>query len=405
MLIEARLSWGGDVLALAHRPARGVVRLADFALPGGETDDTIVFASGELVCDAIALEGAMVWLSLVEKEAPLGAGALGELRTTKGIVLAAVLHGTLLATAFLGRAAPHEEEAAQLATLKSLASAIDEREVAEITPQPLPDAAPSASAKKKEEGQAGNPMAQKPAGLAMRTRGSESPDTKRTQELREAREFGMIGLLTPREVAHSGGADPFGAYEGPSAVGSLFGTKIEDSFGMGGGGLTGVGLGGGGRGDVIVLDGIGQGFGTCGCGAGTSGVGISQHGKSAPRAHEVRSPVLRCGVEEKTGRETCTTQVNGRLPPEVVQRVVRQSFGRMRMCYEAGLKRNPSLEGRISVKFVIDRSGAVAMASTADRSFADNEVASCVERSFKSMSFPEPEGGIVTVVYPLVLST
>jgi hypothetical protein len=115
--------------------------------------------------------------------------------------------------------------------------------------------------------------------------------------------------------------------------------------------------------------------------------------------------LLRCGIEETTGKETCATQVNGRLPPEIIQRVVRQNFGRMRLCYEAGLGRNPSLEGRISVKFVIDRSGAVAMVSAAERSLGDSAVATCVENAFKSMSFPEPEGGIVTVVYPLVLST
>lgn len=106
-----------------------------------------------------------------------------------------------------------------------------------------------------------------------------------------------------------------------------------------------------------------------------------------------------------TKQETCAAQVRGHLPPEIVQRVVRQNFGRMRMCYEAGLARNPSLEGRISVKFVIDRTGSVAMVSTTERSLPDSDVASCVERAFKAMSFPEPEGGIVTVIYPLVLST
>ena len=97
--------------------------------------------------------------------------------------------------------------------------------------------------------------------------------------------------------------------------------------------------------------------------------------------------------------------VNGRLPPEAVQRVVRQSFGRLRACYDSGLRRNPSLEGRITVKFVIDREGAVAMASAADATFPDSEVIACVARAYQAMTFPKPEGGIVTVVYPLVLSS
>ena len=44
------------------------------------------------------------------------------------------------------------------------------------------------------------------------------------------------------------------------------------------------------------------------------------------------------------------TQVNGRLPPEVIQRIVRQNFGRFRLCYENGLRNNPNLQGRVSVQ-------------------------------------------------------
>ena len=54
------------------------------------------------------------------------------------------------------------------------------------------------------------------------------------------------------------------------------------------------------------------------------------------------------------------TQVNGRLPPEVIQRIVRQNFGRFRLCYENGLRNNPNLQGRVSVRFVIGRDGAVS---------------------------------------------
>lgn len=40
------------------------------------------------------------------------------------------------------------------------------------------------------------------------------------------------------------------------------------------------------------------------------------------------------------------TSVSGRLPPEVVQRIARQSFGRFRLCYENGL-RTPQAEQRL----------------------------------------------------------
>jgi hypothetical protein len=124
--------------------------------------------------------------------------------------------------------------------------------------------------------------------------------------------------------------------------------------------------------------GVGQGFGCC--------------GGRLPREHVTMVPRMTYGL----------TTVNGRLPPEVIQRIVRQSFGRLRGCYEAGLQRRPDLEGRIAVKFVIDREGQVAMTSAAERSLDDESVAKCVARSFEAMSFPRPEGGVVTVTYPVV---
>lgn len=98
------------------------------------------------------------------------------------------------------------------------------------------------------------------------------------------------------------------------------------------------------------------------------------------------------------------TNVSGRLPPEIIQRIVRQNFARFRLCYENGLARNPDLKGRVTVKFVIGRDGSVSVASGFDSDMPDSAVVSCVTRAFRSLSFPQPEGGIVTVVYPLNFS-
>jgi hypothetical protein len=97
-------------------------------------------------------------------------------------------------------------------------------------------------------------------------------------------------------------------------------------------------------------------------------------------------------------------QVNGRLPPEVIQRIVRQNFGRFRLCYENGLKANPNLQGRVSVKFVIARTGEVATAADSGSDLPDQATVACVVRGFKNLTFPEPEGGIVTVTFPLVFN-
>jgi len=98
------------------------------------------------------------------------------------------------------------------------------------------------------------------------------------------------------------------------------------------------------------------------------------------------------------------TSVNGRLPPEVIQRIARGNYGRLRLCYEDGLRNNPKLAGRVKVKFVIDRTGAVQTAVDGGSDLSDKGVVACVVRHFGNLTFPAPERGIVTVVYPIEFS-
>jgi hypothetical protein len=94
------------------------------------------------------------------------------------------------------------------------------------------------------------------------------------------------------------------------------------------------------------------------------------------------------------------------LPREIIQRVVRMSAGRFRRCYEAGLARDPSLEGRVSVELVIDAAGAVTRANAAaSTTLRDPDVVRCVVQSFLHLAFPAPAGGVAIVVqYPIQLS-
>jgi hypothetical protein len=96
---------------------------------------------------------------------------------------------------------------------------------------------------------------------------------------------------------------------------------------------------------------------------------------------------------------------NGTLAPEVITRVVRQSYGLFRLCYQGGLRARPDLTGRVAVKIVIDRSGAVSTAAASSEStLPDPNVVACITKSFGGLSFPAPEKGIVTAVYRLSLT-
>jgi hypothetical protein len=228
-----------------------------------------------------------------------------------------------------------------------------------------------------------------------------------------------------------------------SARGQLWGDAVGESFGAGGLGLSGVGQGGGGRGEGVGLGGVG----TIGHGAGRGRedhvepatdaqefgiIGIigllpspaASAGPSMPRArgeggegsraqslvsadaqrregfgsghgrlgspYRAASPSVRMGA----------TAVSGRVPPEIIQRIVRQRFGTLRICYESGLARRPDLAGRVAVRFVIGDSGRVTDATVTG--IDDAEVRRCIASTFRALSFPRPEGGVVTVNYPIV---
>jgi FHA domain len=252
---------------------------------------------------------------------------------------------------------------------------------------------------KGEEGSMGNPNthAVNKRYAVQGPKDNPDPHIARQAALREAQEFGIIGLLNsgaagdPNAPTAPWGRDDSLGQDDMSARGNMWGDEIGDAFGAGGLGLSGIGEGGGGRGEGIGLGSIG----TLGHGAGTgTGQGFGNgHGRLGG-AHQTRAPKVRMGA----------TSVSGRLPPEVIQRIVRQNYGRFRMCFEQGLARNPNLEGRVAVRFVIGRDGSVSNVSNGGSDLPDSGVVNCVVRAYYGLSFPQPEGGIVTVVYPIMFS-
>jgi hypothetical protein len=92
------------------------------------------------------------------------------------------------------------------------------------------------------------------------------------------------------------------------------------------------------------------------------------------------------------------------LEPTVIQAEVRRSFGRMRECYDRGLARDPKLRGGVKVRFVIGRNGAVVKSEDYGSSVPDPEVVRCIVDVYGTLTFPQPKEGIVTVVYPFVLT-
>jgi hypothetical protein len=240
-------------------------------------------------------------------------------------------------------------------------------------------------------------LANKRAGVAG-PKDNLDPHMAKERALAEARDFGMIGILNSMNGGDPDApTSPFGqatssGTDDKSAQGNMWGDEIGDSLGSGGLGLTGIGEGGGGKGIGIGIGGIG----TCGgtiCSGLEGGFGRS---------------LARTGPGHKTGapsvRPMGVSVTSGHIPPEVIQRIVRQNYGRFRMCYEQGLAKNPNLQGRVNVRFVIGRDGAVSNVANGGSDLADGGVVSCVLSAYYGLSFPAPDGGIVTVSYPIMFT-
>lgn len=269
---------------------------------------------------------------------------------------------------------------------------------AEATPAPVVVTAPAATAAPVTEVNLDAPPA--PTGtMAAAAKPGDKRDLQadRKKALEEAAAMGMIGLLNsgdpgdPSALAAQGSLTSVFGNDG-SVQGNLWGSEIGDAYGVGGLGLSGVGTGGGGTGEGTI--GLGS-LGTIGRGSGTgTGQGFGSGAGRIGGARVGKPPSIRVGA----------TSVTGRLPPEVVQRIVRQNFGRFRYCYENGLRTTPDLTGKVSVRFVIDQKGATTKVSSAGSDLPSKEVVACVLKAFNTLSFPTPEGGVVTVVYPIMFT-
>jgi len=263
-----------------------------------------------------------------------------------------------------------------------------------------PEAGAPGAAAKGEAGKAGSTVSKNTNGRFGVAGETNDPHLARMSDLQIAREEGMVGILL-RSMASNAhaptspwGEDTAEGNDEKNAVGNMFGSTIDDAQGNGGLSLSGTGESGGGPGAGIGLNGV-SGLGNCltlPCGNGPGGVGRGGsplRGGHTPNFHMPRA---------------AKTEVNGVIPAEVIQRIVRLNFGRFRNCYETGLRTNPSLGGRVATKFIIDRAGAVMTSQDGGSDLPDQTVVSCVVKSFQTLSFPNPQGGLVTVNYPLLFS-
>jgi outer membrane biosynthesis protein TonB len=92
------------------------------------------------------------------------------------------------------------------------------------------------------------------------------------------------------------------------------------------------------------------------------------------------------------------------LDPSAVAAKIRQYRGALVACYEAGLKRNPTLAGKITLRFTIGKIGKVTKVDIEVDTMHDDEVNQCIIDRAMSWRFPPPQSGSdgVQFAYPFI---
>ncbi len=451
-VVEATLRWQGDVLETKHFDAGRAITLGetdacDFMVPAaalGSNWAEVVGAStaaGATLVRApsnasMVVDGSMrdpnelfdlraghdcklafgdfsLELRLVPAGKKTAAGFLESIRESAlgSVGASAMMHAAIFASLALFLPSLSNDDAEsidrdRIDMMGKLLTSAAERERERDASQDRPDTGSSGQAGGQtagESGATGTPLAHTQAHLSVQGDKQEI-SLPREKQLELARNFGMNELLGNLATQlNAGPSIPWGdvaaGADKETHLGNLWSPDIGDAFGSGWG-LSGTGEGGGCNGGPCTgvgingISGLGVGIGKCDnppC----DGLGHG-HGHLAGTYVPKSGPSLRFPTN---------VDVNGRIPAEVIQRIVRQNQGRFRNCYENGLRQNPSLTGRVAVRFIIGRDGEVSMSSDSGESdMPDTGVRACVVKSFYGITFPAPQGGTVKVTYPLMFT-
>lgn len=116
---------------------------------------------------------------------------------------------------------------------------------------------------------------------------------------------------------------------------------------------------------------------------------------------EWRKDATRAPAQNVQGTVATNT---GHLDPMLVQSAVNARIHRMRACYHNELAKDPTLRIDMRVELQIATNGRPMQVEEKSGRQRDKQVVTCILGEFKALQFPRPEGGIVTVTYPLVIA-
>lgn len=186
------------------------------------------------------------------------------------------------------------------------------------------------------------------------------------------------------------------------AGGSLFNSGLSGNISNAAQGLLGT------TGKSAISGGVagsrGLGFGGGDSAGGVGGIGTKGGGGGGPGGYGANAGLggrkkQNANIDVSTG----DALVLGNIDKAQIEKVIRDNLTQIRYCYSRELNKNPSLAGKIVVRFTISADGSVPTSSVKDSTMGNSIVEDCISKRVMSLRFPEPRGGGSAIVtYPFI---
>ena len=208
---------------------------------------------------------------------------------------------------------------------------------------------------------------------------------RRARLAKQVSSMGVLKLLGTKGKGSGAAANLIGSGDPGTDVAKAFagvgGLTVAGSGGKGGG-LRGKGSGGSGK--AVGIGDIGGRVG----GPGAVGTG-----------NMVKERVPKATIKSKS-----PDIVDGTMNTDATYRIIRRGMNCVKAQYQRGLKRDPSLDGKVAVCFTVDPMGRVGTISIEEDTVGDSMLTTGIKSCIKRLRFPPPEGGSAEVCVPFILT-
>ena len=99
------------------------------------------------------------------------------------------------------------------------------------------------------------------------------------------------------------------------------------------------------------------------------------------------------------------SKVKGNISKGDVYKEINKHMGRIQLCYERELGKNPKLAGKINFEWTIKSNGRVSGVREKSSTLGSAKASKCIKGVIGKMKFVKPKGGDVTIVFPFIFKS